>query len=246
MPGTLDTVSTRAKQVLMVVANPATSTTTGWPVGFWASELFHPLYEFTEAGYEVTIASPRGGRVEIDGFSDPRDESRYSAEDVLSLGYLSSPEWTAALEDTPALADLDLDGFDAIVVCGGQAPMFGFREDEELKAALARFYEAEKVTAALCHGTSALVDVQLGDGSYLVEGRTVTGFANVEEDFANAAAGVQVMPWRIEDAMRERGANYVQDGLWKPFAIRDGRLITGQQQYSGRKVAELVIEALGR
>lgn len=246
MSATLDTTSTRAKRVLMVVANPATSTTTGWPVGFWASELFHPLYEFSEAGYEVTVASPDGGKVDIDAYSDPRDESQYSAEDVLSLGYLSSPERMAELDDTPKLSDLDVDGFDAIVVCGGQAPMFGFRENEDLKAAIARFYEAEKPTAALCHGTSALVDVRLSDGSYLIEGRTVTGFANVEEDFANEAAGVQVMPWRIEDAMRERGANYIQDGLWKRFAVRDGRLITGQQQYSGRKVAELVIEALGR
>lgn len=230
----------------MVVANPTTSTTTGWPVGFWASELFHPLYEFAEAGYDVTVASPAGGPVQVDAYSDPRDESGYSAEDVLSLGYLSSPERMAALAGTARLDDVELDDFDAIVVCGGQAPMFGFRENEALKAAIARFYEAEKVTAALCHGTAALVDVRLSDGSYLVEGRTVTGFANVEEDEANAAAGVQVMPWRIEDALRERGANYLRDGVWKSFAVRDGRLITGQQQYSGRTVAALVIEALGR
>lgn len=187
MTAALDRTSTTPKRVLMVVANPTTSTTTGWPVGFWASELFHPLYEFTEAGYEVTVASPEGGSVEVDALSDPRD----------------------------------------------------------LKVAVARFYEAEKPTAALCHGVSALVDVRLSDSSYLVEGRTVTGFANVEEAAADEAVGTKVMPWRIEDALRERGANYVEGGLWKAFAIRDGRLITGQQQYSGRKVAALVIEALG-
>jgi putative intracellular protease/amidase len=245
MTATLDRTTTKPKRVLMVVANPTTSTTTGWPVGFWASELFHPLYEFAEAGYDVTIASPEGGAVEIDGMSDPRDESRYSAEDVLSLGYLSSDEHTAALQDTPRLADLDPEDFDAIVVCGGQGPMFGFRENHDLQAALRAFYEAEKPTAALCHGVSALVDVRLADGSYLVEGRTVTGFANVEEEAADSAVGTKVMPWHIEDALRERGANYVEGGLWKPFAVRDGRLITGQQQYSGRKVAALLIEALG-
>src|ERR671924_1146549 len=79
----------------------------------------------------------------------------------------------------------------------------------------------------------------------LVEGRTVTGFANIEEAAADEAVGTKVMPWHIEDALRARGANYVEGGLWKAFAIRDGRLITGQQQYSGRKVAALVIEALG-
>jgi putative intracellular protease/amidase len=233
------------KKVLMVVANPATSTTTGWPVGFWASELFHPWYEFREAGYEVTVASPKGGKVELDAMSDPRDESRYSADDVLSLGFLSSPELMTALEDTPALGDLDLESFDAIVVCGGQSPMFTFRDDAGLQTALARFYESGRATAALCHGTAALVDARLSDGSYLVAGRTVTGFANVEEEAADAAVGTKVMPWHIEDALRERGANYIEGGLWRTFAVRDGNLITGQQQHSGRRVAQLVIETLG-
>jgi putative intracellular protease/amidase len=240
-----DRTTTKPKRVLMVVANPTTSTTTGWPVGFWASELFHPLYEFTEAGYDVTVASTDGGRVEVDALSDPRDPTGYSAEDVLSLGYLSSNQHAALLENTPRLSELDFDQYDAIVVCGGQSPMFTFRDNADLKAAVARFYEAEKPTAALCHGVSALVDVRLSDGCYLVEGRTVTGFANVEEAAADEAVGTKVMPWHIEDALRERGANYVQGGRWKAFAIRDGRLVTGQQQYSGRKVAALVIDALG-
>jgi putative intracellular protease/amidase len=73
----------------------------------------------------------------------------------------------------------------------------------------------------------------------------MTGFANVEEDFGDAAVGQRIMPFRIEDEARERGANYIQGGLFKAFAVRDMHLITGQQQYSGRKVAELVIDALG-
>jgi putative intracellular protease/amidase len=194
----------------------------------------------------VTVASPEGGRCELDAYSDPRDASGYSAEDLITMGFLSTPALAALIEDTPSLADLDLDAFDAIVVCGRQAPMFGFRENADLRDAIRAFYESEKPTAALCHGVSALIDLELSDGSYLIEGKTMTGFANVEEDFADQVVGSQVMPWRIEEAARERGANYVQGRLWKPFAVRDGRLITGQQQYSGTKVAELVIEALGR
>jgi putative intracellular protease/amidase len=143
------------------------------------------------------------------------------------------------------LAELDLDKFDALVVCGGNAPMFQFRQNEDLKRAIAAFYEAEKPTALLCHGVSALIDVQLSDGCYLVEGRTVTGFANVEEDYVDRAVGQKVMPYRIEDELRKRGANYIQAGLFRDFVVRDGRLITGQQQYSGAKVAALVIAALG-
>jgi putative intracellular protease/amidase len=123
--------------------------------------------------------------------------------------------------------------------------MFTFRDHEELKNALCTFYEAGKVTSALCHGTAALIDLTLADGSDLIAGKTMTGFANVDEQFADEYVGRQLMPWRIEDAAKERGANYIQAGRFKPFAVRDGRLITGQQQYSGAEVARLVIGALG-
>lgn len=242
----VDQTSSQPKRILMVVANPTTSTTTGWPVGFWAAELTHPYYEFTEAGYEVTIASPSGGKVVLDALSDPRDASKWSAEDLISMGFLNTPELTALLENTPKLSDLHPDDYDALVICGGQSPMFTFRDNGDLHAAIRAFYESEKPTAAFCHGVAALVDATLSDGSRLVQGKTVTGFANIEEDYSDTAAGTKIMPWRLEDALKERGANYVQAGLFKQFAVRDGRLFTGQQQYSGRKVAELIIAALGQ
>jgi putative intracellular protease/amidase len=241
----VDRVSSTPKNVLIVVANPSTSTTLGWPVGFWGAELTHPYYELTERGVEVTIASPEGGKVEMDSLSDPRDASKWSAEDLITMGFVNTPELMELLEHTARLSDLDLDEYDAIMVAGGQSPMFTFRENEDLKAAIRHFYESEKPTAIYCHGTAALVDLQLSDGSYLVEGRTVTGFANAEEEFSDRFVGQKVMPWRVEDVLRQRGANYINGGLFKAFAVRDGRLITGQQQYSGRKVAQMVIEALG-
>lgn len=247
MSATLDRVSSsRRTRILMIAANPAVSTTLGWPVGFWASELVHPWYEFTEAGYEVTIASPKGGALQLDALSDPRDASGYSAHDVLSMGFLHTPVLAKLLEETPAITSLRADDFDAVVVCGGQSPMFTFPQEEALHALLQRFYEGEKVTAALCHGVAAFLHVTLADGTPLLRGRTVTGFANSEEDIADQIVGQKVMPFRIEDEARAQGANFVSRGPWKPFAVRDGRLITGQQQYSGREVARLVIEALGR
>ena len=241
----VDLVSTAPKKVLIVVANPSTSTTLGWPVGFWGAELTHPYYELTERGLEVTIASPAGGLVEMDALSDPRDQSKWSAEDLITMGFVNTPELMELLADTPKLADLDLDEYDAIMVAGGESPMFTFRENEDLKKTIRHFYESEKPTAVYCHGTAALVDLTLSDGSYLVEGKTVTGFSNAEEEFSDTFVGQKVMPWRVEDVLRERGANYIQGGLFKAYAVRDGRLITGQQQYSGRKVAQMVIEALG-
>jgi putative intracellular protease/amidase len=241
----VDRVSSTPKRVLIVVANPAISTNNGWPVGFWAAELTHPYWELTERGIEVTIASPDGGKVEFDALSDPRDPSRWSAEDLISLGFISSPEHMALLAATPALRELDLDRFDALMIAGGQSPMFTFPDHPVLQAAIARFWAVEKPVAAYCHGVAALVNVTLPDGTYLVHGRTVTGFADIEEDYGNAAAGVEIMPWRLEGVLRDRGANYVQAGLFKPFAIRDGRLVTGQQQYSGRAVASLIIDMIG-
>ena len=240
-----DLVSLKPKHVLIVVSNPTTATTVGWPVGFWGAELTHPYYELMERGIQVTIASPNGGKVEMDALSDPRDPSKWSANDLITMGFVNTPELMALLENTPKLADLEADTYHALMVAGGLAPMFTYRENEDLKRTILDFYEAEKPIGIYCHGTSALADLKLSDGTYLVAGKTVTGFSNIEEDYSDSFVGKKVMPYRIEDVLRERGANYIQGGLFKEFVVRDGRLITGQQQYSGRKVAQAIIEALG-
>src|SRR5438105_6554884 len=139
----VDVVSSKPKKVLIVVANPSTSTTLGWPVGFWGAELTHPYYELTERGVEVTIASPDGGEVEMDSLSDPRDPSKWSAQDLITMGFVNTPELMALLENTPKLADLDLDDYDAIMIAGGQSPMITFRDNEDLKTAIGHFYDSD-------------------------------------------------------------------------------------------------------
>lgn len=241
------------KRVAIVIANGATSSTTGWPVGFWWSELAHPYLAFTEKGYEVELFSPNGGKCEADAMSDPHDASGYSEADLISAGFIAMPKLAALVENTKPVSDLNIDDFDALVVAGGQAPMFTFADAKDLQAKFSAFYETGKVTAALCHGTAILRYAKLSDGSPLVKDKTVTGFANVEEDFADNAVwsmnllprDKHVMPWRIEDELKKLGANYIQAGLWRGFAVRDGNLITGQQNFSGAETAEKVIEALG-
>ncbi|MCA9513926.1 MAG: type 1 glutamine amidotransferase domain-containing protein, partial [Myxococcales bacterium] len=164
----------RPKRVALVIANPATSTTTGWPVGFWWSELTHPYAEFREAGYEVEVFSPAGGACEADAMSDPRDASGYSATDLVSMGFIHTPALAALVADTPPVAAIDVDRFDAIVVAGGQAPMFSFEDATDLHAKFAAFYEAGKVACALCHGTAVLRYARLSSGEPLVRGKTVT------------------------------------------------------------------------
>ncbi len=243
----------RPKRIAIVIANPAVSTTTGWPVGFWWSELTHPWLAFAERGYEVEIFSPDGGRCEPDAMSDPRDPSGYSSTDLISMGFIATENLAKLIENTGPVADLDIDRFDALVVAGGQAPMFTFEHASSLHHKFASFYEAGKVTAALCHGTAILAYTSLSNGEPLAKGKTVTGFANVEEDFADEAVWAMnllprdrhVMPWRIEDRLKAIGANYVQAGLWRGFAVRDGNLVTGQQNFSGQETADKVIQALG-
>jgi putative intracellular protease/amidase len=231
--------------VLLIVANPSISTTVGGSVGFWASELIHPYDEFIKTGSQVTIASPNGGKVEFDSFSDPRDASGYSKDDTLSLHYIHQPEFMQLLENTAVIADLDISNFDAIVVCGGQSPMFTFRQNQTLVQLFANFYETGKPTAALCHGTCVLLEAKLSNGAYLIQGKTITGFANSEEDYADHIVGQKVMPFRIEDEAKKLGANFVTKEAFAPHAVQDGNLITGQQQNSGAETAKLVLAALG-
>jgi putative intracellular protease/amidase len=231
-------------RVLIIVANPSVSTTLGWPVGFWASELIHPYDAFVKAGCEVTIASPLGGKVEFDSYSDPRDASGYSKEDTLSLTYISRPEFMRRLENTPAISTVDHRQFDAIVIAGGQSPMFTFRHNRPLADLFVRFYEAGRPSAALCHGTCVLLDAMLSNGDVLIRAKRMTGFANSEEDYADKVVGRTVMPFRIEDEARKLGAHFIAKHAFTPHAIRDENLITGQQQHSGHEVAQLVLDAL--
>jgi len=245
--------SKNRKRVAIVISNPAISTTTGWPVGFWWSELSHPYFILTERGYEIEVFRPDGGKCEADAMSDPRDPSDYSSTDLISMGFLSTPKLAALTQNTRKASEINVKIFDAILVAGGQGPMFTFEKATALHNKFVEFYESRKIACAMCHGVALLRFTKLSNGEYLAKGKTVTGFANVEEDYADNAIWTmnllsrdkQVMPWRVEDEMKKIGANYIQAGLWRGFAIRDGNLITGQQNFSGTETAEAVAAALG-
>lgn len=230
--------------ILIVVSSPATSSTTGEPVGFWAAELFHPWRAFERAGHPVTVASTGGGAVALDALSDPRHPSGYSAADTTSLSFLERPDVAALLAATPAVADVDLAAHAAIVVAGGQAPMFTFRDALPLQRAFLEFARTGRVHAALCHGTSLLLHLRTADDAPFVRGRRMTGFTSAEEDVVDAHAGRPVMPFRIEDEARALGADFRQAEPFAPFALADGLLVTGQQQNSGEATARLVLELL--
>jgi putative intracellular protease/amidase len=235
----------KPKRVAIVASNPSVSKQTGWAIGFWWAELTHPYCKFVEQGYKVDICSADGGKLLADSWSDPRDDGKLMADDLVSLGFIYSPQHSALLENSKPISQVKVSDYDAILFVGGQGPMYTFYDDERVHKIAASFYKAGRITAVLCHATCLLLKAKV-DGALLVTGKTWTGFANSEEKYADEFVGKRMQPFWIEDeAKKLTDTNFIVSGRFKAHAVRDGNLITGQQQYSGTAVAQRVIEALG-
>ena len=233
------------RSVAFVLSNKATSTVTGWPIGFWLAELTHPYAEFRKAGYTMSLFSPDGGPLYIDDFSDPYADNGYSADDDVSKAFLSDPQTKALLDETRPLNELAPEDFDAVFLVGGQGPMVTFRGNAEVESVLRRFYESDKPTAVVCHATAVLLDALDSDGELIVKGKSWTGFTSAEERFAEDAIGQKIQPfWIEEEAAKIPDTTFVASEPMASHAIRSGNLITGQQQHSGAEAARLVIEEL--
>lgn len=234
-------------KILMVASSPTTSKQTGWPIGFWAAELTHPMHVFQEAGYEVELASTEGGEIVMDGYSNPTDESGYSAHDVISLGYMQQDWFNDMLKNTKKLTEVNANEYDAIFLVGGQGPMYTFRGNQGLEELFVSFYESNKPSAAVCHSTTLLLEAKKSNGELLVKDKTWTGFANSEEDYADQAVGQKIQPYRIEDeANKLSGTTFKVTDAFSSYAITDGNLITGQQQNSGAAAAVMVVDLLSK
>jgi len=232
-----------ARKILFVVSNPGTLK--GFPVGFFAEELTRPFFDFLLAGYQVEVASPQGGKVEFDGFSDPENPMTQYPNDLVTIGFKHHPTFGQLLENTPSIADLKVEDYDAVCVAGGGGPLVTFKDDERLHQFVADFYEQGKVVGLICHGTCLLLWTRLSDGSLLADGKTWTGYPDSEEQMMDQALGMKVNEYTIEtEARKNPKTNFESAGPLQPFAVRDGRLVTGQQQHSTELFSQLVIEAL--
>lgn len=238
--------SSKNMRIVFVVSNQVKSETTGYPIGFWLSELAQPFYAFQEVGYEVTIASPDGGKIILDSWSDP--ESPNARElDLVSTGFKHHPKTVDLMENTVKLDEIKAENFDGIFVVGGLGPMQTFYNNEKLHKLFAQFYQAGKASATICHGSSILLKTKLSDGKLLAEGKKWTGFCNAEEDVVDKTAKKKMQPFRIEDEARKLNTNYVTGkNPYTSFAVADENLISGQQGSSGAETAKLVINYLKR
>lgn len=206
------------------------------PTGFWLEELAAPYYVFADAGADLTLASPEGGKPPMDPASDAAE-----AQTEATRRFKDDPAAQQALAETVPLADIDGSAFDAVFFPGGHGPLWDLAEDPDALNLIAQTYAAGKPLALVCHAPGVLANAVTGDNAPLVRGRRVTGFANSEE----AAVGLsEVVPFLVEDALKQAQADYSKGEDWASYTVTDGNLITGQNPASSRAAAEAVLSQL--
>ena len=216
--------------VLCIATNAAEIGPNRRHTGFFFPEIAHPFDAFDKAGVAVEFASPLGGKPPEDGFDD---------EDQIQTAFLGSKAYQR-LARSRKLSEVDVLDYDAIFIPGGLGPMVDITGNPEVQAVVIKAWNAGMIVSAVCHGPSAFLGVKLDDGSPLVRGRKLTSFSKAEED-GYARADV---PFDLETALREEGAEFEATDPWQPKLVVDGRLITGQNPASGGLVGAAVAKAL--
>ncbi|ETK34626.1 type 1 glutamine amidotransferase domain-containing protein [Microbispora sp. ATCC PTA-5024] len=221
-------------KILLAVSSHDVLGDTGNRTGYSVSEAAHPYHVFTSAGHEVDFVSVRGGEppaVIFDGEENDPDV----------VGFLADETVRAKLAATRPAAQVASGDYSAIFYVGGHGAMWDFPESPDLARLAVEIYERGGVVSAVCHGPAALVNLRLSDGSYLVDGRRVASFTNEEEQSLGL---VHVMPFLLEDRLKERGALHTKAPNYVCHTENDGRVITGQNPASAAPVAELVVNEL--
>ncbi len=225
------------KRILSVVTNVGHYDDPSHKTGLWLSELTHAWHVFDEAGFEQVIVSPRGGTVPL----EPRS-LKFPNYDKTAKAWRADPAGMALLENTRSPEEIDSTEFDAIYFTGGHAVMYDFPDSDGLQRITRELFERGAVVSSVCHGYCGLFNTRLSDGSYLIAGRTMTGFAWQEEVLARVD---KLVPYNAEERCKERGALYRKAKL--PFvshAVVDGNLVTGQNPGSAKETAEKVAALL--
>lgn len=225
------------RQILVVMTNHSEYPTREDTTGLWLTELTHFTDVVEEAGFTTVFASPDGGSIPLDERS-----MGWLYIDDRAKDLLASPVYSQKLESTFAMSNVNPADYAAIYFTGGHGVMWDFRNDANLKEVSEAIYQQGGVVSAVCHGVAALVDLEDEQGNPLIQGRKVTGFSNSEEFFSGLKNEV---PFFLEDDLISKGADYNKTFIpFRPYAITDGRLITGQNPASAKKVAEHLVEKL--
>ncbi|HVO02738.1 MAG TPA: type 1 glutamine amidotransferase domain-containing protein [Candidatus Cybelea sp.] len=222
-------------KILMVFTSHDILGNTGRKTGFWLEEGAAPYYVFKDAGVELTLASPKGGQPPVDPKSDlPENQTEAMAR------FKQDPEAQKVFANTAKLADMKSEDFDAVFYPGGHGPMWDLVDNPDSIALIESFYNSGKPVAAVCHAP-AVLHRAMYKGAPIVKGKRVTGFANSEEEEVQLT---KVVPFLVEDELKRLGGLFEKAPNWQPFAITDGRLITGQNPASSTSGAQALVTLL--
>ncbi len=228
------THSDKEAKILIVLTSHTELGNTGKKTGFWLPELTHPYYEFIEAGYSVDIASIEGGMA-------PLDDKAFEEADEYHQVFLNDATLMAKVMRSISISDVNPDDYQAVLYSGGSGPMWDFPNNPDINRISASIYENNGIVSAVCHGGAALINVTLNDGSLLIANKRLAAFTNEEEADLGTT---KVVPFLLQDKLTEQGAIVVKGNAWQENVVIEGRLITGQNPASAKKVAQSIIQQL--
>jgi putative intracellular protease/amidase len=223
-------------KILIVLTSHDRLGDTGRKTGFWLEEFAAPYYVLRDAGVELTLASPKGGQPPIDPKSD-----QPGSETPAMKRFRSDPEAQRALANTVKLSTVSPDDYDAVFYPGGHGPLWDLAEDPSSIALIERLYREGKPVGVVCHGPAVLRHAKAPDGTPLVKGKRVTGFANTEEE---AVGLTKTVPFLVEDMLKAGGGRYSKGADWSSYTAVDGNLVTGQNPASSEATAKALLEVL--
>lgn len=224
-------------KILMVLTSHDQLGDTGKKTGFWLEEFAAPYYVFKDAGAQLTLVSPKGGQPPLDPKSDEPDFQTAATE-----RFRKDSAAQSALASTALLSSVRAEDYDAVFYPGGHGPMWDLAEDKNSIALIEALYKAGKPVAAVCHAPGVLRHVKAADGQPLVKGKRVTGFTNTEEE---AVQLTKVVPFLVEDMLKEKGGIYSKGEDWASYTVADGLLLTGQNPASSEATAKALLAKLG-
>ncbi|KIG02938.1 type 1 glutamine amidotransferase domain-containing protein [Caballeronia concitans] len=223
-------------EILVVLTSHDQLGNTGRKTGFWLEELAAPYYVFKDAGAEIVLASPNGGQPPL----DPKSNEPASQTDA-TRRFQADADAMAALAKTAKLKDAAHGKFDAVFYPGGHGPLWDLAEDRDSIELIESTINGGKPVALVCHAPGVLRHTKRPDGKSLVDGKSVTGFANSEEE---AVGLTEVVPFLVEDELKANGGKYSKGADWQPYVLEDGLLITGQNPASSGPAALALLEKL--
>ncbi|WP_286487351.1 type 1 glutamine amidotransferase domain-containing protein [Chryseobacterium indologenes] len=220
------------KKILFVVTSHDKKGSTGEDTGYYLGEVSHPWEVLYKAGYEIDFVSPKGGTPPVDGFD---------LKDPVNNEFWENKEYKNKIDHSLTPSQVNPKEYSTIFYAGGHGAMWDLADNKELANIASTIYENGGIVAGVCHGPAGLVNIKLRNGKYLVDGKKINAFTNEEE---SAVKLTDVVPFLLENKLKERGAKFEKSGLWQNHVVTDQRVITGQNPQSAKSVGEAILKEL--